>query len=35
MRGWLSPVEMRGRVTALVGLLIRAALPETHVGGCV
>jgi type III secretion system H+-transporting two-sector ATPase len=29
---WLSPVEMRGRVTALVGLLIRAAVPEAHVG---
>lgn len=29
---WLTPVEMRGRVTALVGLLIRAAMPETHVG---
>jgi FliI/YscN family ATPase len=29
---WVSPVEMRGRVTALVGLLIRATLPETHVG---
>jgi type III secretion system H+-transporting two-sector ATPase len=29
---WLSPVEMRGRVTALVGLLIRAAVPEAHIG---
>jgi type III secretion system H+-transporting two-sector ATPase len=29
---WLSPVEMRGRVTALVGLLIRATVPEAHVG---
>src|ERR1700731_4040910 len=29
---WLSPVEKRGRVTALVGLLIRAAVPEAHVG---
>jgi type III secretion system H+-transporting two-sector ATPase len=29
---WLSPVEMRGRVTALVGLLIRAVVPEAHVG---
>src|SRR5918992_1361949 len=29
---WLSPVETRGRVTALVGLLIRAAVPEAHIG---
>jgi type III secretion system H+-transporting two-sector ATPase len=29
---WLSPVEMRGRVTALVGLLIRAAVPEAQIG---
>jgi flagellar biosynthesis/type III secretory pathway ATPase len=29
---WITPVEMRGRVTALVGLLIRAAMPRTHVG---
>src|SRR5919107_761909 len=30
--GWLSPVEVRGRVTELVGLLIRAAVPGARVG---
>ena len=29
---WLSPVEVRGRVTELVGLLIRAAVPGARVG---
>ncbi|MDQ3685624.1 MAG: type III secretion system ATPase SctN [Acidobacteriota bacterium] len=29
---WLSPVEARGRVTALVGLLIRGAVPGSRVG---
>jgi type III secretion system H+-transporting two-sector ATPase len=29
---WLSPVETRGRVTALVGLLIRAAVPQARIG---
>lgn len=30
--GWLSSVEVRGRVTELVGLLIRAAVPGARVG---
>ena len=29
---WLSPVEVRGRVTELVGLLIRASAPGARVG---
>jgi len=29
---WLSPVEIRGRVTEVVGLLIRARVPGTRVG---
>ena len=29
---WLSPVEVRGRVTELIGLLIRAAVPGARVG---
>jgi type III secretion system H+-transporting two-sector ATPase len=29
---WLSPYEVRGRVTELVGLLIRAAVPGASVG---
>src|SRR5918997_879402 len=29
---WLSPVEVRGRVSELVGLLIRAAVPGARVG---
>jgi flagellar biosynthesis/type III secretory pathway ATPase len=29
---WLSSVEVRGRVTELVGLLIRAAVPGVRVG---
>jgi type III secretion system H+-transporting two-sector ATPase len=29
---WLSPFEVRGRVTELVGLLIRAAVPGARVG---
>src|SRR5918997_2024176 len=29
---WLSPVEVRGRVTELVGLLIRASVPGARVG---
>jgi len=29
---WLTPVEVRGRVTELVGLLIRAAVPGARVG---
>jgi type III secretion system H+-transporting two-sector ATPase len=29
---WISPVEVRGRVTALVGLLVRAAVPGVSVG---
>lgn len=29
---WLSPVEVRGRVTELIGLLIRASVPGAHVG---
>ncbi|HEX8284519.1 MAG TPA: type III secretion system ATPase SctN [Pyrinomonadaceae bacterium] len=29
---WLSPVEVRGRVTEIVGILIRAAVPGARVG---
>jgi type III secretion system H+-transporting two-sector ATPase len=29
---WLAPVEVRGRVTELVGLLIRASVPGARVG---
>ncbi len=29
---WISPVEVRGRVTELVGLLIRAGVPGARVG---
>lgn len=29
---WISPVEVRGRVTELVGLLIRAGVPNARVG---
>jgi type III secretion system H+-transporting two-sector ATPase len=29
---WLSPVEVRGRVTELIGLLIRASVPGARVG---
>lgn len=29
---WLSPVEVRGRVTELVGLLIKASVPGARVG---
>ena len=29
---WLTPVEVRGRVTELIGLLIRAAVPGARVG---
>ncbi len=29
---WISPVEVRGRVTELVGLLVRAAVPGVSVG---
>lgn len=29
---WISPVEVRGRVTELVGLLIRAGVPDARVG---
>jgi type III secretion system H+-transporting two-sector ATPase len=29
---WISPVEARGRVTELVGLLVRAAVPGVSVG---
>ncbi|MCV5169025.1 hypothetical protein OFC04_26330, partial [Escherichia coli] len=29
---WLSPVEIRGRVTEVVGLLIRARVPGARVG---
>ena len=29
---WLTTVEVRGRVTEIIGLLIRAAVPGARVG---